>query len=457
MHRFPNPSSTVGNFVAVFVATFEQYRDRVFDLDHIIKAAVLANLATSSGHMGEMAIVRSTRTDRSRDPLYNQMKMYAELFRLLGWLRSTEDSALRYTFTLLGEQLIAAKRDWRPLFGETVLGIAYPSHVLKVRHGHSIRPFAAIMRTMRACDGGLSRDEMIIGPLSAVSDRTTKDFDAIVSRVAELRGSSAAANKALAILGKKLGIQVNTLKNYTRWPLGVMQDLGWTSKHREKVGGGRTVQIHRLTTLGRTIADYVERSVDIRVDQVDKLPFEQRRSLSRHAHFAMLGRAGFDVPESEYSVSAGDVLLRTTLRALGVSSDRSILFSPFQSLSIEDLFAIFPRNEVFQGIQHAIGVREGSVVGRGSRAHLFVTPIFVSKKVGPQQDELVVLRSKLRTFLDAAPTVDAAARAFAKSREGDTQTEFYPLVVQLLRLLGFDSARSRVGVNYQRCLNIPSF
>ncbi|MES2143060.1 MAG: hypothetical protein V4516_01585 [Pseudomonadota bacterium] len=37
-------------------------------------------------YMGEEAVARSTRADRSRDPLYNQLKMYAELFRTLGWL-----------------------------------------------------------------------------------------------------------------------------------------------------------------------------------------------------------------------------------------------------------------------------------------------------------------------------------------------------------------------------------
>ena len=47
--------------MAVFVAAFERYRSQVVNLDDIVQATVAANLATSSGHMGEAAISRSTR------------------------------------------------------------------------------------------------------------------------------------------------------------------------------------------------------------------------------------------------------------------------------------------------------------------------------------------------------------------------------------------------------------
>ena len=462
MHRFPNPSSTIDTFVAVFVATFEQYGGRVIDLDDIVRGVVQANLATSSGHMGEKAISRSTRKDRSRDPLYNQMKMYAELFRSLGWLQSTKGSALKCTFTLLGEQLVEAGRDWRPLVGETALGIAYPSYVLKVKPGHEIRPFATILRTMRACDGGLSRDEMILGPLSAPSDRTTEDLEALVAQVAALRASPAAPQEALADLGTHLGIQVNTMRNYTRWPLAVMQTLGWTSKGRESYGQGRrTFEIHRLTALGREKADYLEHSVDIRADDIARLPLEQRRSLSRHAHFAMLNRAGFDVPSSAYSRSTKGSDLRTALVALGVQTDRPILFSPFQSLTIQDSLAFFSAREAPHEVHHKTEVSDGAVVGRGSREHLFVAPNLVAKKhADSESDELDVLRSALRAVRDSSEDLNAAALTFVQSRIADTKTQFYPLVTKLLRLLGFDSDVSRAGVNYQRwdaCVWVSGF
>lgn len=447
VHRFPNPSSTIGNFVAVFVATFEQCHDRVFNLDDVTRATVHANLATSSGHMGATAISRSIRRDRSRDPLYNQMKMYAELFRSLGWMRSTRSSALNFAFTLLGQQLVEARQDWRPLFCETALGIAYPSHVLNVQHNHQIRPFAAILRTMQACGGALTRDEMILGPLSAASDRSTEEFDAITARVAAVRDNPRAVIRALADLSDELGIQINTMRNYTRWPLSVMQTLGWTSKERE-LGSRR--EVHRLTRLGQQTANRVARSVDIRADQVDQLSFEQRRSLSHYAHFSMLDRSGFDVASSDYSFSSDEASRRQALRALGAPVDRPILYSPLQALSINDSLAVFPPSESPREILNVQEVREGSIVGRGSRGHLFEEPILVAQSAGATGDELQELRDNLLSFRADALTLDAAASAFARSREGDTQAEFYPLIAQLLTILGFASSISRVGVNYQR-------
>ena len=108
MLRFPNPGSTIDNFVKTYNAVFERLHGQVVDLDDLVKATVNANLATSSGYMGQEAVARSTRADRDPDLLYNQLKMYAELFRALGWLHPTEQSSLNYTFTLLGHQVFAA-------------------------------------------------------------------------------------------------------------------------------------------------------------------------------------------------------------------------------------------------------------------------------------------------------------------------------------------------------------
>jgi len=437
--------------VAVYVSCFERYHGKVVNLDDFVQATVEANLATSSGYMGEAAISRSTRQDRSRDPLYNQLKMYAELFRSLGWLRSIEESALHYTFTLLGEQVVAAGRHWRHLLGETVLGIAYPSHVLDIRTRYNIRPFAAILRTMLVCNYGLSRDEMIVGPLSATSDRSVADMETLAERVMALRDEPAAVKNALEKLRDERGIQINTLKNYTRWPLAIMRDLRWTKKDREAYRrGNRTFEIHRLTSLGMERAQSVEHSVDLRADQVDQLPLDQKRALSRHAHFAMMERAGFDLSSVAEQLRQAEGTLREALRALGVAQDKPLLFSPFQSLSIADSSEIFPTPEGTPIRRSDEVVLEGTNVGRGSRDHLFVVPTYVRGDTEAGGSDLDDLRAELRAFHGACPTLDAAAYEFAESHRTDTQTQFYPLVTRLLQLLGFRSDYSRQGVNYQR-------
>lgn len=452
MLRFPNPGSTISNFVAVFSAAFVRYKGQVVNLDDIVQAAVDANLATSSGHMGKEAITRSMRADRSRDPLYNQMKMYAELFRSLGWLRSTSNSALNFTFTLLGEQVVAAGRQWKPILGEAVLGMAYPSYVLDVRGSHNVRPFAAILRTMLACDECLSRDEMIVGPLSASSDRSGADMQKIARRIIDSRASRDKATTALKAVEAKRGIQTNTLRNYTRWPIAVLRDLGWAEKGRVSYReSNNSFQVHRLTALGKQKAQLLEKMVDLRIDQVDLLTFDQKRALSRHAHFAMLERAGFDLASVAQQLQRDEETTREALRALGIQEEKPILFSPFQALSIEDSSAIFPAPQAAPIGRTVPAVIGGQNMGRGSRDHLFVKPKFVvSSEAETDSAELHTLKAQLLYYKDKYSSLQSAAHAFANSRRKDRQAQFYPLVTHFFQILGFNSDYSRAGVNYQR-------
>ena len=451
MLRFPNPGSTLSNFVAVYVAAFNRFQGQVVDLDDIVQATIDADLATSSGHMGEQAIARSTRKDRSRDPLYNQLKMYAELFRSLGWLSSTEKSALNYTFTLLGEQVVAAGRHWHALLEETVLGIAYPSHVLDLRGEHHIRPFATILKTMLACNDGLSRDEMIVAPLSSFTDRSPDTLALLAKKVNALRDTPQQIKSALEEIKEERGIQINTLRNYTRWPLAVLRDLGWTVKDKEPYRSSKKMfEIHRLTPQGKARAISLLDTVDLRVDQIESLNIDQKRALSRKAHFSMMERSGFDLTSVQRSLNTDQELIHGALKALNVPTDKPILFSPFQSLSVADLCSIFPTPDTRPAQPHIEKKVDGIEVGRGSREHLFIAPKFVKTHSNEDDVHLLELRQELKQFALSTSTLDAAAIAFAESRRQDTQTLFYPLVTQLFQLMGFASDYSRAGVNYQR-------
>ena len=451
MLRFPNPGSTISNFVEVYSAAFQQLDGQVFDLDSMVAAIVEENLATSSGYMGAEAISRSTRRDRSRDPLYNQLKMYAELFRALGWIHPTEQSALNFTFTLLGRQVAEAKQHYLQLMGETVLGISYPSHVLDIRGGQELRPFAFLLLTMLASDAALSRDEMIVGPLSADSDRSEDAVPRVAALVGTMRTDPKNIAAAMTRVAAEQNVQVNTLKNYTRWPIAVMRDLGWTEKARRPfLSGGRSFEVHQLTDAGRRVAEGVSASADIRLDQVDQLPFEEKTAVSVHAHYRMLERAGFDLEPVNLKLKQQEQALSRALTLLGVPPGRPLLFSPFQSLSIGNIGEIFPPSEIAAPMEEGKAAAGGTVVGRGSRDHLFVEPRYVPQLREGEDDDTAELEEELRAMREEHPSAEEAAAVFAQSRVSDTQTQFYPLVSGLFRLLGFESENSRAGVNYQR-------
>lgn len=450
MLRFPNPGSTIENFVRVYGAAFERLSGRTVNLDEIVAAVVAANMATSSGYMGEEAVARSTRADRSRDPLYNQLKMYAELFRILGWLHPTPQSALNFTFTLLGQQVVAAGRDFGPLLEECVLGIVYPTPILAVKGDFDLRPFAFILRVMAACGGHLSRDEMIIGPLSAARDRGKKDLDAVVATIEAARESAVASGEAVQTVSDARKIQVNTLQNYTRWPIALLRDLGWATRGQARFRDGRKYGTFHLTEKGQMLAERVDGSVDLRADEAAQIAPEERNALAVVAHFRMLERSGFDIAPLEQRIADAETTVAPVFGRLGADG-RDLLFSPFQSLSLGDIAAAFAPSEQTAHIEEGKGrvMALEAPDGRDDRSHLFVHPNLVAAE-GAGVGGPDTLRAELAELLEAHGKISVAAAKFAENHAKDTQTAFYPLVTHLFQILGFESDYSRAGVNYQR-------
>jgi len=458
MLRFPNPSS-IATFIAIYRAVFERLRGKTVDLDDLVDATIAAGLATSSGYMGEEAKARSTREDRSRDPLYNQLKMYAELFRILGWLHPTVASSLNYTFTLLGEQFVSAGQHQLHLFRECILGINYPNRVLQIQGTHELRPFAFTLRTMVLTDGHLSRDEMILGPLKAASDRTPRAAQSAANSIKKLRANSKIVAAALHQLAEERGVQVNTLKNYTRWPLAVLQYCGWIDDTRKTYEDGQSYNSWAITDEGETVVRRFETLVDLRLDQVEPLPDAERNALSFEAHHTMLKRAGFDLAPVSAELEANHPHVVTALERLKLPADSRLLFSPFQTLSVTHIVKAFPpKSDAYESPEqkvNAAAVDLTQPTGRGSREHLLVAPVMVKKSnVEAIRSHSLLgaepIKSKLHSLLELHKTVECAAAVFVRDHSNDTKLEFYPLVADLFRVLGYPTELSRYGVNYQR-------
>ena len=121
MQRFANPGSNVDSLTNAFLFLYENIEaEQAFQLYDMQEILVPNGYISSSGAVGIEALLRGANSDRSRDTSYNQCKMYAELFRLLGWIQSTS-SALLYCFTPLGKQLANATRNSRGLVSECLL------------------------------------------------------------------------------------------------------------------------------------------------------------------------------------------------------------------------------------------------------------------------------------------------------------------------------------------------
>lgn len=441
MLRIPNPGSDIDGFIRIFRELFDALRTlETFDPDDMSRVLVERNLVTSSGFMGAAALARSYRRDRSRDALYNQSKMYSELLKALGWIHPTAQAALKFKFTYLGAHAAVARRDPVAFFSECLLGIVYPNKVLAARGDLRLRPFTAILRTMKALDGLLCRDEMIVGPLCLSDDRDEAAIDPMLEMLRRIR-----RNRSLFVeleqASRRWGITLNTMANYTRFPMAALRWTGWAERKRVSDIYGLSMPFLVLTDKGRRAIAHLDLLSDIRSDDVSSLSQDSKDSVVRLGFYQLLDRAGFDVRALDDQI---DHDRRRAASALSLDDPR-VLFSPFQELSLSYLATVFP--DVSGATQ-----RDESGSAWQARAER-VTPVTfrvtVSTAAGHEasnQEVRQLFENVLSDAHDRKAAIDELSRRYRRSN----RDEFYPLVASLFCALGYVCELSRPGVNAQR-------
>lgn len=440
MQRIPNPGSDLDIFVRIFQELYELLKDRPdFDLDDMTLAMIQRNNVSSQGAIGEEALLRSTRTDRSRDPLYNQSKMYAELFRTLGWFQSTS-SSLRFAFSWTGEH-IATTKNPKALVIECLLGMAYPNEVLGVQSGQSIRIFSAILRTMAASDGRLSRDEMIIGPLNLPDDRSESSFLGMVELIKGCRTKKVSMPQVIASLSAARKISHVTMGNYTRFPIAAIQWAGWAVKRRGSF---------ELTTAGSEMVHQLEQMQDVRLDNYQQIAAACKPAFIRFSAYRMLNRAGFDLAAVADIVAADRALLKSS----GVIDDREILFSPFQQIGRGEVNSAFPNlagnfagsdSSSISALIESLGDPTRNEVSKAR-----VVFELVDKAIH-EDDETELIAAEIQVaYAQCHNDIERTISTLVQTYSSANQMVFYPLVAAIFRLLGFSCEASRRGVNYNR-------
>ena len=450
--RFPNPGSDINNIVRIFCEVFDALSSKAFfSLDDISSTLVDRNLVTSSGFIGDEALLRSTRKDRSRDPLYNQSKLYSELFKVLGWIHPLK-RRLNFQFTYFGAHVVAAKLDPSSILEESILGIAYPNDILNVKGNYQLRPFATFLRTLGALDGLLARDELIIGPMRLDDDRDDQLFNNMVREIQSLRGSWQALDDKMKIIASQRGIKLNTMGNYTRFPLAVLRWTGWTVDETNKVIYNRSKKFNKLTTKGYRALEFVNSSKELRKIDLEKMDRTTRDAIIRVSFYQILGRANFDTDPVEPILVEDKVLVEGYLE----SSDPHILFSPFQELHSDYLHSIFPK---FSGNEASNTPMEFRVSHDHDRtAEVQYSSVELKGEIGPPVQESVsahqnigreipdIFKETMERNWDLGTSIEYFMSKFADANKD----AFYPIVAELFKAIGYNCELSRLGVNYQR-------
>lgn len=443
MLRIPNPNSDIDQFIRVYCATYNDHQSKkIVSLFDIRRTLIDHNLATSSGYMGEEALRRSTNADLSRDRLYNQAKSYSEIFRALGWLYSpSPENALQFRLTHLGSHVVRATEfgNSKGIFIQSLLGWVYPNPVLDVESTHILRPFATILKALLPLDGYISRDEMIIGPLSIEDDRDSRLFDEMVDKIHSIRkiGQSALLEslEVVAQSGRKNPVQVNTLRNYTRFLIAALQWAGWVYKKKN---------VFALTEQGNQLAKQISTAADLRGVDLENLDENVKEAISRFSFYKILERSGFDLTP----VLAQYVADRETSIKWNQRIDSSILFSPFQELSFDFLDRLFPSDLVSHDAQDSLS-KPTVFLPNNERVSIFgkVTLSFSKQAETARTDDYISsLLQGYTASLDALQIANEIASKFSNANK----EEFYPLVARLFEVLGYRCTRTQFGRNPER-------
>lgn len=452
MLRLANPGSDISSFTRIFQALYEDLQGtQPFSLDDMSAALVRRGLATSSGYSGDQALARSTRADRSRDPLYNQSKMYSELFRYLGWMNPSADSQLAFTLTWLGHHIAEAGANAKPLVAECVLSMVVPNFVVTAQGEYHLRFHACILRATAALDSLICRDELIVGPLSLADDTDAPAFADMVTRIRKMRnGSPSRLANAVDALSSKRGIQVNTLQNYTRFPLAALEWTGWTEKIRDRTNYGSAVVFHRLTAAGVAASSTLASTHDLRADCLKGASSEVVAAAAQLGAVCMLERAGFDASNLTDSRESWIKTLRD--RRLIPRSATALLFNPFTELPAKTSALIFAATRKYSTTSARRTVRESPPrqTGRNTAAATLIHLGAGSSGIAAVTPEDARLAAALLTKLSARKSLAAIADGLCSEYASSNKNVFYPLVAALFRIVGYDCTASRVGVNYQR-------
>lgn len=443
MIRFRNPGTQYTTQVQVFRELYKEYKNAPsFDLDDIAATIAKTKLMTAYGYAGDAALALSNTDNDSLNSTKMNAKMYAEVFRLLGWVTSAGDSSYPLVFTYIGEYAALAD-DVLPLYEQCVLGINNPQEIMDVKYDEKVRFFKAALFSLQDLDGIMYKHELCLGPMS-IDDLDKSQYNRMIAYLKKLRGSYERYQDAYQALCDDLGVKPTLPDNSTRLPIAFMKTCGWVESRRTRnLYPPKSLECLCLTQHGADLADSLREVKDLRMDEYYSYPEHTRKSLIRLGVYSMLLRAGYDTSPVQETMQQDQAMCADIL------DGKELLFSPYQTLhrSVVD---------------EALGVHREIA---GAQTHTDVLPdikrtdanvnnislTISTNEAHPTSD--VEVNSFVQQVLDAKSVGERKKDIIDKIFDDsitDTQTKFYPFVAMLFRVMGLDCQASRPGDNGAR-------
>lgn len=446
LKRFPNPVSNIDMFIDIFKRTYPILSiKKYFSLYDMELAMIKENLVSSEGFTGIKAFAKSLREDASKDPIYNQAKMCAELYRILGWISSSPDKSLIFTITELGRIVASNDIDNKVVFKECIMGIADENLIIEKKDGLEMRPFKYFLNTIRNLDNKICKLELIYGPYRYPD----KNIDKAIKDIKAVRGDTALLLNNILEFGKKNKIQKNTMENYTRFPIATLDYLNWVTKEKsqELYPEIKNMVVMTLTDQGLVDSDYYNRLRDIRIEEFNALTEEQKKALVYISFCHQLKRINIAYDFNQELMIRYENLLREVY-----DLKQEFLFSPYQMLPETYVNDVLHIKKIHSSSD--LPIKKNDLLNSVESYEEITTRYITEIKFQTILNEIPSKLKRTEIYHDIIYLKDYEVKEIVhrlmKKYENSNKDIFYPLIGDLFCILGFDCKVSRNGTNYER-------
>ncbi|MBT7402170.1 hypothetical protein HN777_00070 [Candidatus Woesearchaeota archaeon] len=337
--RFSNAVSDIRKFIQTYTVLYSELKNtKNFSHDDATDVLIKHGLVSSSGAIGEEAKKRSQRTDRSRDSLYNQHKMYSEIYRMLGWYEPG-NKRTNFNFTEFGKYIIDATDSLLIAHFEfSATHIVSPNPLVEVRGRNILRPFPLILKLMNDMEGVITRDEIILGVLNCQNDKASGFYERTLEYLTALRGSCARVKREIVRMKRSNDITSDdTLKNYTRFPLASLRFLNWAEDKRNKEIYDKSINAYHITDKGKKKVQELQVCTDIRNEELQGFSMDARASFTLLMIYINLERIGYDINNVEKFIEELTENSKSILTKYGIKDKGKILYSAIQESQPNEL------------------------------------------------------------------------------------------------------------------------
>lgn len=447
MIRFRNPGTQYSTQVQVIKQLYSALHEQAyFTLEDMAVVIAQGRLMTAYGYAGDDALRLSNTDQESMNSALMNAKMYAEVFRMLGWITPySEKSSYPLVFTYIGIHIALSTEDCSKLYEQCVLGINSPTQLTdKMRYNEKVRFFKCALRSFIDLGGVMYKHELCLGPMS-INDEDEVAYRGMIQYIKSLRGDYKRLKEAFEDLADSLGMKTTPVDNCTRLPIAFMKSCNWIESVQNKTLYGKSMSCLQITTHGIETYESVKNMYDLRLNKYINLDECTQQATIRLGTYTMLLRAGYDMS------GVKDVMESDKEQCKSLLGNKDLLFSPSQTIrraQVEKALGI----EIGSGLesQNHIDTFDSTVEEREALYNTQIWKINIPEEAATD----LLISTEDTDFLNRVNQLVASGKSSRAIVDilfeyyiDATQTTFYPLIATLFKIMGFNCSFSRPGDN----------